>query len=112
MIKITGTAVVDLRCPTSKQLDGSDAMNPDPDYSAAYLRLYTSDADRLRVPCWHGMDKVMTARLVGKTALVTAAGQGIGRASALAMATEGAKVLATDINRDLLDELDEAQCHR
>lgn len=45
MVKITGASVVDLRYPTSKQLDGSDAMNPDPDYSAAYLRLHTSDAD-------------------------------------------------------------------
>ena len=45
MIKITGASVVDLRYPTSKQLDGSDAMNPDPDYSAAYLRLHTSAAD-------------------------------------------------------------------
>lgn len=51
----------------------------------------------------------MNARLAGKTALVTAAGQGIGRASALAMAAEGAKVLATDINPASLDELDEAQ---
>ena len=41
-------------------------------------------------------------RLKGKTALVTAAGQGIGRASVLAMAAEGAQVLATDINPDLL----------
>ncbi len=51
----------------------------------------------------------MNARLAGRTALVTAAGQGIGRASALAMAAEGAKVLATDINPASLDELDEAQ---
>ncbi len=51
----------------------------------------------------------MSARLAGKTALVTAAGQGIGRASALAMAAEGAKVLATDVNPTLLNELDEAQ---
>ncbi|MEM8690967.1 MAG: SDR family oxidoreductase [Pseudomonadota bacterium] len=41
-------------------------------------------------------------RLSGKRALVTAAGQGIGRASALAMAKEGAKVFATDINTDAL----------
>lgn len=41
-------------------------------------------------------------RLQGKTVLITAAGQGIGYASALAMAAEGANVLATDINSDLL----------
>jgi 2-keto-3-deoxy-L-fuconate dehydrogenase len=41
-------------------------------------------------------------RLEGKTALVTAAGQGIGRASALALAAEGAQVWATDINGQLL----------
>ena len=42
-------------------------------------------------------------RLEGKTALVTAAGQGIGRASALALAAEGAQVWATDINSALLE---------
>lgn len=41
-------------------------------------------------------------RLQGKTALVTAAGQGIGKASALAMAAEGAQVWATDVNEKLL----------
>jgi 2-keto-3-deoxy-L-fuconate dehydrogenase len=41
-------------------------------------------------------------RLNGKTALVTAAGQGIGKASVLAMAREGAKVLATDRDPNLL----------
>ena len=41
-------------------------------------------------------------RLQGKTALVTAAGQGIGRASVLAMAEAGAQVLATDVNPALL----------
>ncbi len=40
----------------------------------------------------------MTQRLAGKTALVTAAGQGIGRATAEAFAREGARVIATDIN--------------
>ncbi len=44
-------------------------------------------------------------RLTGKTALVTAAGQGIGRASALAMAREGAHVIATDINEAALADL-------
>jgi 2-keto-3-deoxy-L-fuconate dehydrogenase len=42
-------------------------------------------------------------RLQGKTALVTAAGQGIGRSCALAMAAEGAQVWATDINTELLE---------
>ncbi len=49
----------------------------------------------------------MTERLKGKRALVTAAGQGIGRASAIAMAREGAQVLATDINAAALDSLKE-----
>ena len=47
----------------------------------------------------------MTQRLAGKTALVTAAGQGIGRATAEAFAREGASVIATDINADLLADL-------
>jgi L-fuconate dehydratase len=40
---ISGLDVVDVRFPTSLELDGSDAMNPDPDYSAAYLVLRTDD---------------------------------------------------------------------
>ena len=41
MTVITGLRTVDVRFPTSKHLDGSDAMNPDPDYSAAYVVLST-----------------------------------------------------------------------
>src|SRR3954468_20449381 len=48
----------------------------------------------------------MAGRLVGKTAFVTAAGQGMGRAAALAFAREGAKVWATDLNAKPLDELE------
>jgi 2-keto-3-deoxy-L-fuconate dehydrogenase len=48
----------------------------------------------------------MAERLTGKTALVTAAGQGIGRATALAFVAEGAKVIATDINEEALASLD------
>jgi 2-dehydro-3-deoxy-L-fuconate 4-dehydrogenase len=47
----------------------------------------------------------MNGRLKGKTALLTAAGQGIGRATALAFAREGATVWAADINNSLLQTL-------
>src|SRR5947199_1797509 len=50
----------------------------------------------------------MTGRLEGKRALVTAAAQGIGRATALAFAAEGASVLATDVAEDKLEDLAEA----
>ena len=40
-MKITRLSVHDVRFPTSRQLDGSDAMNPDPDYSSAYVVLHT-----------------------------------------------------------------------
>ncbi len=47
----------------------------------------------------------MSERLAGKTALVTAAAQGIGRATALAFASEGATVWATDMNQTKLAEI-------
>ena len=50
----------------------------------------------------------MSQRLQGKTAFLTAAGQGIGRATAEAFAREGARVIATDINEALLAELAKA----
>jgi L-fuconate dehydratase len=49
---ITRVETFDLRFPTSRHLDGSDAMNPDPDYSAAYVVLHTDRPDGL---AGHGM---------------------------------------------------------
>lgn len=46
-IVIKEVIVKDIRFPTSKSLDGSDAMNPDPDYSAAYVILKTDHSDGL-----------------------------------------------------------------
>ena len=51
----------------------------------------------------------MSIRLEGKTALVTAAGQGIGRATAEAFLAQGATVIATDLNPELLNDLAGAQ---
>ncbi|WP_250213461.1 enolase C-terminal domain-like protein [Acrocarpospora catenulata] len=45
MSSITSVDVIDVRFPTSATLDGSDAMNPDGDYSAAYVILATDDDD-------------------------------------------------------------------
>jgi len=53
----------------------------------------------------------MTGRLAGKTAVITAAGQGIGRASAALFAAEGARVIATDRLASVLDGLDNCDCH-
>ena len=50
--RIVDLAAIDIRFPTSRSLDGSDAMNPDPDYSAAYVVLKTDHPDGLE---GHGM---------------------------------------------------------
>lgn len=42
-LTITRIETLDIRFPTSRSLDGSDAMNPDPDYSVAYVMLHTQD---------------------------------------------------------------------
>jgi len=47
MSVITSLETYDIRFPTSRELDGSDAMNPDPDYSASYVILRTNDASGL-----------------------------------------------------------------
>jgi L-fuconate dehydratase len=43
--RITDLQTFNLRFPTSQHLDGSDAMNPDPNYSAAYVVLKTDNPD-------------------------------------------------------------------
>ena len=53
MTRITGLRTFDLRFPTSQSLDGSDAMNPDPDYSAAYVILDTRQRHRGARPDLH-----------------------------------------------------------
>ena len=47
MSRITAVETIDVRFPTSRALDGSDAVNVDPDYSAAYVILRTDAADGL-----------------------------------------------------------------
>ena len=51
MSQIAALRTYDVRFPTSQTLDGSDAMNPDPDYSAAYVELHTDVVDG---PVGHG----------------------------------------------------------
>jgi L-fuconate dehydratase len=46
-VKILEVIAEDIRFPTSRTLDGSDAMNPDPDYSAAYVILKTNHPDNI-----------------------------------------------------------------
>jgi L-fuconate dehydratase len=74
MTRITGLRTHDLRFPTSQSLDGSDAMNPDPDYSAAYVVLETDggfEGHGLTFTIGRGNDicclaiKAMTHLLVG-----------------------------------------------
>lgn len=47
MSTITAVTTTDIRFPTSRHLDGSDAMNPEPDYSAAYVEIHTDALDGL-----------------------------------------------------------------
>jgi hypothetical protein len=49
-LRITSIRTRDVRFPTSLEMDGSDAMNPDPDYSAAYVELIT-DSDAQLTGC-------------------------------------------------------------
>jgi L-fuconate dehydratase len=78
MATITGVEVLDIRFPTSRTLDGSDAMNADPDYSAAYVILRTNsavdhDGHGLTFTIGRGNDvccaviEMLASTLVGKT---------------------------------------------
>ena len=69
---ITGLTVRDIRFPTSRELDGSDAMNVDPDYSAAYVVLRTDRPGGLE---GHGL----TFTCGRGTEVVVAAAQALGR---------------------------------
>jgi L-fuconate dehydratase len=63
-LRITGVRVVDLRFPTSRESIGSDAVNKDPDYSAAYCILDTNQDLRgfgLTFTCGHGTELVCEA---------------------------------------------------
>ncbi|RCH80848.1 hypothetical protein CU098_004333 [Rhizopus stolonifer] len=73
---ITKYEIRDIRFPTSKHLDGSDAMNKDPDYSAAYIIFYTDSPDfeghGMTFTCGRGNDVVcacieqLALKFVGK----------------------------------------------
>ena len=71
---ITDVVISDIRFPTSKSLDGSDAMNTDPDYSAAYIILKTDHPDDIE---GHGLtftigrgNEICTAALEAMSHLV------------------------------------------
>ena len=75
-VTITGSRALDIRFPTSRMLDGSDAMNPDPDYSAAYAILETDgvlEGHGLTFTIGRGNDvccsviETLASQLVGKT---------------------------------------------
>ena len=55
-IRITHLEALDIRFPTSDQNDGSDAMHPDPDYSAAYVILRTSVDGKTKLLSHDGSD--------------------------------------------------------
>jgi L-fuconate dehydratase len=77
---ITALDVLDVRFPTSRSLDGSDAMNPDPDYSAAYVILRTDADDGLE---GHGLTFT-----IGRGTEVVVAGVDALRALVLGRRTE------------------------
>ena len=106
MTRITALDVIDVRFPTSRGLDGSDAMNPEPDYSAAYVVVRTDDPaasrvlaavhDRPRQRRRLRRDRALAPYLVGREVAALVADIGafarvldVGRPAALARAGEG-----------------------
>ena len=106
MTRITALDVIDVRFPTSRGLDGSDAMNPEPDYSAAYLVVRTDDPEAsgysLLFTTGRGNDVACAAvralgalrrrprrGRAGRRRRRVRAGAGLGRAAALARPGEG-----------------------
>ena len=63
-MRITGVKTLDIRFPTPRSLDGSDAMNADPDYSAAYVILQTDSEDGIE---GHGLTFTIGAADLGGT---------------------------------------------
>lgn len=88
MSTITALHTSDVRFPTSTFLDGSDAMNPDPDYSAAYVRITTDAPDELE---GHGFTfTIGRGNDVQVAAIALLAGHLVGRSAEDLLADMGA----------------------
>jgi L-fuconate dehydratase len=93
---ITELEVIDVRFPTSLTLDGSDAMNPDPDYSAAYVVLRTDAGDGLE---GHGLTFT-----IGRGTEVVVAAVGALRPLVLGRSVEGIEADLGAFWRDLVGD--------
>jgi len=70
VLRITRLSIEDIRFPTSRERDGSDAMNPDPDYSSAYVILHTEEdgvePGRFRLPSGAKLEGHGSAFTIGR----------------------------------------------
>ncbi|CBG75379.1 MULTISPECIES: L-fuconate dehydratase [Streptomyces] len=94
--RITAVDTYDIRFPTSRELDGSDAMNPDPDYSAAYVVLRTDAGDGLE---GHGFTFT-----IGRGNDVQVAAIGALRAHVVGRSVEELCADPGSVNRDLIGD--------
>ncbi|MFI2435326.1 L-fuconate dehydratase [Streptomyces sp. NPDC018693] len=94
--RITAVDTFDVRFPTSRELDGSDAMNPDPDYSAAYVVLRTDAGDGLE---GHGFTFT-----IGRGNDVQVAAVGALRPHLLGRSVEDLCADPGSLNRDLIGD--------